>query len=99
MEDGGYAGVEDVQAMPPKQLDRMETFWLGETLSTSTVQIKRKYIYLSNQFTEYLYLLFDDSDHIPLDSESIFVRGRIVCLLPTTPQKTSSIPRYISFTP
>ncbi|EIW67442.1 hypothetical protein TREMEDRAFT_33664 [Tremella mesenterica DSM 1558] len=45
---GGYAGVEDVQAMPPKQLDKMETFWLGETL-------------------KYLYLLFDDSDHIPLD--------------------------------
>lgn len=44
MEDGGYAGIEDVQAMPPKQVDRMETFWLGETLSTTTVQIKRKFI-------------------------------------------------------
>jgi mannosyl-oligosaccharide alpha-1,2-mannosidase len=30
---GGYAGVEDVQAQPSKQLDRMETFWLSETLS------------------------------------------------------------------
>ncbi|WWC63138.1 uncharacterized protein I303_105738 [Kwoniella dejecticola CBS 10117] len=45
---GGYAGIEDVQTVPPKQLDRMETFWLAETL-------------------KYLYLLFDDSDHIPLD--------------------------------
>ncbi len=27
---GGYAGIDDVQAMPPKQHDRMETFWLGE---------------------------------------------------------------------
>lgn len=32
---GGYAGIEDVQALPPKQIDQMETFWLGETLSQS----------------------------------------------------------------
>jgi hypothetical protein len=30
---GGYAGIEDVQVVPAKKLDRMETFWLGETLS------------------------------------------------------------------
>nr|XP_019044540.1 mannosyl-oligosaccharide alpha-1,2-mannosidase [Kwoniella bestiolae CBS 10118]OCF23470.1 mannosyl-oligosaccharide alpha-1,2-mannosidase [Kwoniella bestiolae CBS 10118] len=30
---GGYAGIEDVQTVPPRQLDRMETFWLAETLS------------------------------------------------------------------
>ena len=30
---GGYAGIEDVQVVPPVQLDRMETFWMGETLS------------------------------------------------------------------
>jgi rhamnogalacturonyl hydrolase YesR len=33
--EGGYAGIEDVQVVPAKQLDRMETFWLGETLSES----------------------------------------------------------------
>lgn len=44
VEDGGYAGIEDVQSMPPKQLDRMETFWLGETLSESSIQSKRKCI-------------------------------------------------------
>jgi hypothetical protein len=32
---GGYVGIEDVQAVPPKQIDRMETFWMGETLSKS----------------------------------------------------------------
>jgi mannosyl-oligosaccharide alpha-1,2-mannosidase len=32
---GGYVGIEDVQQMPPKQIDQMETFWLGETLSES----------------------------------------------------------------
>jgi hypothetical protein len=32
---GGYAGIEDVQKVPAKQVDRMETFWLGETLSKS----------------------------------------------------------------
>lgn len=30
---GGYVGIEDVQQLPPKQIDQMETFWLGETLS------------------------------------------------------------------
>ena len=34
---GGYAGIEDVQKVPAKQVDRMETFWLGETLSKSKV--------------------------------------------------------------
>lgn len=59
----------------------METFWLGETLSKSSIQSKRN---VSNQFAEYLYLLFDDADHIPLDSESVLARGRLVCLLPAT---------------
>ena len=31
--EGGYVGIEDVQVVPPKQIDRMETFWMGETLS------------------------------------------------------------------
>lgn len=34
---GGYAGIDDVDAEHPQQLDRMETFWLSETL---------KYLYL-----------------------------------------------------
>ena len=29
----GYVGIEDVQVDPPVLLDKMETFWLGETLS------------------------------------------------------------------
>ncbi|WVO17718.1 hypothetical protein L204_105416 [Cryptococcus depauperatus] len=59
VEKGGYAGIEDVEAMPPKQLDRMETFWLGETL-------------------KYLYLLFDDSDHIPLDQHVFNTEAHIL---------------------
>ncbi|ODN95851.1 mannosyl-oligosaccharide alpha-1,2-mannosidase [Cryptococcus wingfieldii CBS 7118] len=59
VEKGGYAGIEDVQAMPPKQLDRMETFWLGETL-------------------KYLYLLFDDSDHISLDKNIFNTEAHIL---------------------
>ncbi|WVQ99884.1 hypothetical protein IAU59_007027 [Kwoniella sp. CBS 9459] len=56
---GGYAGIEDVQTLPPKQLDRMETFWLAETL-------------------KYLYLLFDDSDHIPLDKHVFNTEAHIL---------------------
>lgn len=29
----GYVGIEDVRDVPPRLLDGMETFWLGETLS------------------------------------------------------------------
>ncbi|EDP43928.1 hypothetical protein MGL_1325 [Malassezia globosa CBS 7966] len=35
--DGGYAGIDDVDNVDHKQIDRMETFWLSETL---------KYLYL-----------------------------------------------------
>lgn len=34
---GGYAGIEDIDDTEPVQIDRMETFWLSETL---------KYLYL-----------------------------------------------------
>ncbi|KOS15639.1 alpha-mannosidase [Malassezia pachydermatis] len=35
--DGGYAGIDDVDSVDHQQIDRMETFWLSETL---------KYFYL-----------------------------------------------------
>ncbi|OWZ42101.1 mannosyl-oligosaccharide alpha-1,2-mannosidase [Cryptococcus neoformans c45] len=69
VKDGGYAGIEDVQSMPPKQLDRMETFWLGETL-------------------KYLYLLFDDADHIPLDKNIFNTEAHILPVF--TPEYFSS---------
>ncbi|RSH81406.1 mannosyl-oligosaccharide alpha-1,2-mannosidase [Saitozyma podzolica] len=70
---GGYAGIEDVQVDPPVLLDRMETFWLGETL-------------------KYLYLLFDDSEHIPLDKNVFNTEAHILPVFtPTmlTPFSTS----------
>ena len=36
----GFVGVEDVQSVPVKHLDKMETFWLGETLSTPEVPLE-----------------------------------------------------------
>jgi len=33
VETGGYAAIKDVQVNPPEKDDRMETFWLSETLS------------------------------------------------------------------
>ena len=29
---GGFAGLESVEALPAKHLDKMESFWLSETL-------------------------------------------------------------------
>lgn len=45
---GGYSSLSDVTVLPPLRRDKMETFFLGETL-------------------KYLYLLFGDSDMLPLD--------------------------------
>ncbi|CAK9166357.1 unnamed protein product [Ilex paraguariensis] len=48
VDSGGYTSLEDVTMLPPQKRDKMETFFLGETL-------------------KYLYLLFGDSNLIPLD--------------------------------
>jgi mannosyl-oligosaccharide alpha-1,2-mannosidase len=48
IETGGYSSLDDVTTIPPPKRDKMETFFLGETL-------------------KYLYLLFGDISHIPLD--------------------------------
>ncbi|KAI4304477.1 hypothetical protein MLD38_039980 [Melastoma candidum] len=48
VDSGGYTSLDDVTSLPPRTRDKMETFFLGETL-------------------KYLYLLFSDSDFIPLD--------------------------------
>ena len=36
---GGYVGIEDVRDVPPRLLDGMETFWIGETLSKCSLNI------------------------------------------------------------
>lgn len=38
VESGGYAIVKDVRFDPPLQEDRMETFWLSETLSEDSAE-------------------------------------------------------------
>ncbi|XP_012072098.1 mannosyl-oligosaccharide 1,2-alpha-mannosidase MNS3 isoform X2 [Jatropha curcas] len=48
VESAGYSSLEDVTMLPPRRRDKMETFYLGETL-------------------KYLYLLFGDTNIIPLD--------------------------------
>lgn len=48
IDTGGYSSLDDVTIIPPPKRDKMETFFLGETL-------------------KYLYLLFGESSHIPLD--------------------------------
>jgi endoplasmic reticulum Man9GlcNAc2 1,2-alpha-mannosidase len=48
VDSGGYTSLEDVTSLPPPKRDKMETFFLGETL-------------------KHLYLLFDESNTLPLD--------------------------------
>ncbi|RLN28878.1 hypothetical protein C2845_PM05G09400 [Panicum miliaceum] len=48
VDSGGYSSLDDVTSLPPHRRDKMETFFLGETL-------------------KYLYLLFDESNTLPLD--------------------------------
>lgn len=52
IDSGGYTSLDDVTVIPPRRRDKMETFFLGETL-------------------KYLYLLFSDSNVIPL-TEFVF---------------------------
>ncbi|XP_076917018.1 mannosyl-oligosaccharide 1,2-alpha-mannosidase MNS3-like [Bidens hawaiensis] len=52
VDSGGYSSLDDVTVIPPRRRDKMETFFLGETL-------------------KYLYLLFSDSNVIPL-TEFVF---------------------------
>lgn len=52
VESGGYTSLDDVTVLPPRRRDKMETFFLGETL-------------------KYLYLLFGESNVIPL-TEFVF---------------------------
>jgi mannosyl-oligosaccharide alpha-1,2-mannosidase len=72
LDEGGYAGIEDVRDLPVKRLDGMETFWIGETLSESPrvatpSGISENRVEDGLIMIEYLYLLFDDSSNIPLD--------------------------------
>jgi hypothetical protein len=73
---GGYAGIADVEdGTNVEQLDKMETFWLSETLSES----RCKYVLVSDAYRltpatlciEYLYLLFSDDKTVPLE-ENVF---------------------------
>ena len=48
VDSGGYSSLDDVTSLPPPKRDKMETFFLGETL-------------------KYLYLLFGESNILPLD--------------------------------
>ncbi|KAG8067478.1 hypothetical protein GUJ93_ZPchr0005g14631 [Zizania palustris] len=48
VDSGGYTSLDDVTSLPPPRRDKMETFFLGETL-------------------KYLYLLFDESNILPLN--------------------------------
>ncbi|VAH15384.1 unnamed protein product [Triticum turgidum subsp. durum] len=48
VDSGGYTSLDDVTSLPPPRRDKMETFFLGETL-------------------KYLYLLFGESNILPLD--------------------------------
>nr|ACZ80670.1 putative mannosyl-oligosaccharide 1,2-alpha-mannosidase protein [Cryptococcus depauperatus] len=53
VEKGGYAGIEDVEAMPPKQLDRMETFWLGETLHVFNTEAHILPVFTPNYWSDF----------------------------------------------
>ncbi|KAG9292685.1 hypothetical protein G9A89_008272 [Geosiphon pyriformis] len=71
-EDGGYTSIEDVTQIPPKRKDRMETFWLAETL---------KYLYLlfedpdSNLLPFNKYVFNTEAHPLPIFQPSQEIRG------------------------
>lgn len=77
VDTGGYAVIKDVRVVPAEKEDRMETFWLSETLSELGWAGRSSRV-SADVVPEYLYLLFDDSDHIPLDKHVFNTEAHIL---------------------
>lgn len=68
VESGGYTSLDDVTMLPPRRRDKMETFFLGETL-------------------KYLYLLFGESNVIPLTQFVFNTEAHPIPIITTTTKK------------
>lgn len=69
---GGFASIYDVDQVPVVHEDRMETFWIAETVRSFSLPLVAKLV-LTKGSTQlkYLYLLFSEESLIPL-SEYVF---------------------------
>ncbi|CAG8504987.1 12766_t:CDS:2 [Funneliformis caledonium] len=70
-EDGGYTSLDDVTSIPPGRRDKMETFWLAETL---------KYLYLlfgsNDQIPLDKYVFNTEAHPLPIFTPSRKIRGQ-----------------------
>lgn len=76
---GGYASIRDVDELPVRHEDRMETFWIVSPVAFPSPLARfngRRGLLCADYRTDplaqsetlkYLYLLFSDADVIPLD--------------------------------
>ncbi|XP_044967709.1 mannosyl-oligosaccharide 1,2-alpha-mannosidase MNS3 isoform X2 [Hordeum vulgare subsp. vulgare] len=67
VDSGGYTSLDDVTSLPPPRRDKMETFFLGETL-------------------KYLYLLFGESNILPLDKYVFNTEAHPLPVIPSVVQ-------------
>ena len=77
VEGGGYATIINVDENPSRQEDKMETFFLvRQLLWWCRARSSGLNTDFQSETLKYLYLLFDNSDVIPLDREFCFLRIR-----------------------
>lgn len=67
--EGGYASVLDVDELPVKQEDRMETFWIVRRAlpcPRPCFAVLINILRAQSETLKYLYLLFSEEDQLPL---------------------------------
>jgi len=73
VETGGYASIINVDEVPARQEDKMETFLMVCCLDANVVNVLPLTLRQSETL-KYLYLLFSNSSVLPLDSTLSFSR-------------------------
>lgn len=66
VDTGGYASIINVDEVPVRQEDKMETFLMVCFLPADSFLL-RSNILRQSETLKYLYLLFDDGNVLPLD--------------------------------
>jgi hypothetical protein len=69
---GGYAAVLNVDEVPARMEDKMETFLMARSCFSSFICHQHLCYPEQSETLKYLYLLFDDASVLPLDSTCWF---------------------------
>lgn len=68
IQSGGYATIVNVDEVPVKHEDKMETFFMVIFFNFLICSLALMIHFQQSETLKYLFLLFEDSDVLPLDS-------------------------------